>query len=358
MIFFQNSKKNKVANISKIPMPIRYTVFVLMLVGMLIMPVQRANAWYCDGCQGAMLKYMLENIRIAIEGAMLAALKIAAVETLNSQVGRMVTGGGYGGRPLVITNYSDFLYRAPSQRTGLFMNDFFTLTTRGKAYNSNYIPYGGYSNFRGNYSAYLISMGQASIMESTRVNMVNLEEYVPSPEQMFATGDWRAFNAFFSNPANNPYGYAMQAERAYQQKLAMEQEQARIKAMSGGGFLPVERNGNVITPARTIGDVVSNVATLGNTIVAAAQNPAELAGGVILAVANRMINNLIQRGLGEMQTKLHREMGNVDGAIFNYNNSQMQQWGAQVMFFDEQVQRTNAAIKANTPPPPGYVKKQ
>lgn len=357
MIFFQNSKKNKVSNISKLPMPIRYTVFVLMLVGMLIMPIQRANAWYCDGCQGAMLKYMLENIRIAIEGAMLAALKIAAVETLNSQVGQMITGGGNGGRPLVITNYNDFLYRAPSQRAGLYMNDFFTLTTRGKSYGSNYIPYGGHSNFRGNYNAFLIASAQQTIWGSG-ATIVNLEEYTPSPEQMFATGDWRAFNAFFSNPANNPFGYALQAEQAYQQKLAMEQEQARIKAMSGGGFLPVERNGNVITPARTIGDVVEHVTTLGNTIVAAAQNPAELAGGVILAVANKMINNLIQRGLGEMQTKLHREMGNIDKAIFNYNNSEFEKWGAGVMFFDEQVQRTNASVKANTPPPPGYVKKK
>jgi hypothetical protein len=59
-----------------------------------------------------------------------------------------------------------------------------------------------------------------------------------------------------------------------------------------------------------------------------------------------------------MQAKLHREMGKVDRAIFDYDNTQMQKWGAGVMFFDEQVQRTNAAVKANTPPPPPYVKKK
>lgn len=337
---------------------VRYTFFVLAFIGMLILSTPQAQAGGEWGISDAVATNVFDAIRQIITGTLLQTYKIAAVEVLNSRVGQMVSGGGYGGRPLVITNYNDFLYRAPAQRTGLYMNDFFTLTTRGKSYSSNYIP-AGYSgnNFGGNYSAYLISMGKASILENAGFNQVNLEEYVPSPELMFANGDWRAFNAFFANPANNPYGYALQAERAYQQKLAMEQEQARIKAMSGGGFLPVERNGMVITPARTIGDVVEHVTTLGNTIIAAAQNPYELAGGVVVAVANRMINNLIQRGLGEMQTKLHREMGNIDNAMFNYNNQEFEKWGAGVMFFDEQVQRTNATVKANTPPPPGYVKK-
>lgn len=354
MIFCQKNKKGNV----NAPF-ICYAVFVLALIGTSVwsVPYARADAWGANA-QATFMKHILEHIQQKIDGILLSALKITAVEVLNSRVGQMVAGGGYGGRPLVITNYNDFLYRGPSQRSGLFMNDFFTLTTRGKAYGSNYIPYGSSRNFRGNYSAYLISMGRASLMEDAGLNQVNLEEYVPSPEQMFGQGNWRAFNAFFSNPANNPFGYALQTQRAYYQRLAIEQEQARIKAMSGGGFLPVERNGMVITPARTIGDVVEHVTTLGNNIIAAAQNPAELAGGIILAVANRMVNNLIQKGLGEMQTKLHREMGNIDRSIFNYNNQEFEKWGAGVMFFDEQVQRTNAAVKANTPPPPGYVKKK
>lgn len=336
---------------------VRYAFFVLVFIGMFVLSIPRAQAGGEWGIADAVATNLFDGIRNIINGTLLQAYKIVAVEVLNTRVGQMVAGGGYGGRPLVITNYNDFLYRAPAQRTGLFMNDFFTLTTRGKAYNSNYIPYGGYSNFRGNYSAYLISMGKQSIWESTGVNVINLEEYTPTPEQMFATGDWRAFNAFFSNPANNPYGYALQSQQAYYQRLAVEQEQARIKAMSGGGYLPVERNGMVITPARTIGDVVEHVTTLGNSIIAAASNPYELAGGVILAVTNRMINNLVQRGLGELQANIHRELGNVDRAMFNYNNQQFEQFGAGVMFFDEQVQRTNATIKANTPPPPGYVQR-
>lgn len=355
MNFFQNTKKNTLSHFVFIST--RYAVFVLLFIGTLILSTPRAQAGGEWGINDAVATNFFDYIRQILSGTLLSAYKIVAVEVLNSRVGQMVAGGGYGGRPLVITNYNDFLYRGPAQRSGLFMNDFFTLTTRGKAYGSNYIPFGGRNNFRGNYSAYLISVGKQSIMESTGINVVNLEEYVPSPELMFAQGDWRAFNAFFSNPANNPYGYALQAQQAYQQKLAMEQEQARIKAMSGGGYLPVERNGMVITPARTIGDVVEHVTTLGNNIIAAASNPYELAGGVILAVTNRMINSLIQRGLGELQSNLHRELGNVDRSIFNYNNQEFEKWGAGVMFFDEQVQRTNAAIKANTPPPPGYVQR-
>ena len=240
MNFFQNIKKNTFFRFVFIST--RYVVFVLLFIGTLILSTPRAQAGGEWGISDAVATNLFDSMRDIISGTLLSAYKIVAVEVLNSRVGQLVSGGSMHGRPLVITNYNDFLYRAPAQRTGLFMNDFFTLTTRGKAYGSNYIPFGGYNNFRGNYSAYLISVGQQSIMESTGVNMVNLEEYIPSPELMFAQGDWRAFNAFFSNPANNPYGYALQAQQAYQQKLAMEQEQARIKAMSGGGYLPVEKN--------------------------------------------------------------------------------------------------------------------
>lgn len=347
MASFQNIKRNKRLFFA------RYAFFVLASFGILILSTPQVQAGGEWGISDAVATNVFDGIRRMIEGALLSSLKIAAVEMLNSQVGRLVTGQSVGSA-LFITNYNDFLYRNPAQRTNLYMNDFFTMTTRGKSSFANYVGVGYGNNIGSNYAAYLISVGRQSIMEGV-ANTVNLEEYTPSPELMFATGDWRAFNAFFANPANNPYGYALQAQQAYQQKLAMEQEQARIKAMSGGGYLPVERNGNVITPARTIGDVVEHVTTLGNNIIAAAQNPTELAGGVILAVANRMINNLIQRGLGDMQAKLHRELGNVDNSIYNYNNKQIQQFGAGVMFMDETAQRANIMIKSKTPPPPPYV---
>jgi hypothetical protein len=69
-----------------------------------------------------------------------------------------------------------------------------------------------------------------------------------------------------------------------------------------------------------------------------------------------MINNLIQRGLGNMQAKMHKELGNVDKSINDfYNNENIRNAGAGVMFLDETAQRTNIMIKSRTPPPPSYV---
>jgi len=354
MFFFQSVKKNKMFYIGKHLALARCMIFILVFAGVLTLSVPRAWAdeWGSDPVSVAMT-HTLSVITRNIEGALLASLKMTAMQALNSQVGQFVTGTTMGDT-LFITNYDDFLYRAPAQRADLFLNDFFTLTTRGKAYSSNYIPAGHNGNFAGNYSAYLTAVGRQAAL-GNGVNVVNLDEYIPSPEQMFAEGDWRAFNAFFTNPANNPYGYALQTEQAYQQKLAMEQQQAMIKASTAGGYLPKQNNGMIVTPAGTIQHMVGNVTTLANQVIAAAQNPAELAAGVITAMANRVIGNLIQRGVGEVQANIQREIGNVDRAIFMYGNQQSQQFGASVRFIDETAQRTSAVINSATTPPPAYV---
>ncbi len=333
----------------------RYIFLVVTLIGALTFSVPRAQAGaWGEPTEANIMLFTMQRIERQIEGALLSALKIAAIEVMNSQVGQLVTGGGGTQGPLFITNYNDFLYRTPAQRTNLFMNDFFTLTTRGKAYGSNYIGVGSNDNLAGNYGAYLESVGRQAILENTAINVINLDEYAPNPELMFANGDWRAFNAFFSNPANNPYGYALQTQQFYQQRLAMEQEQARILAGSAGGFLPNQRNGTVLTPAASIQSIVTDVSTLANRVVTGATNPAELAGGIILAVGNRMMKNLIQRGLGEMQAKLHNEIGKVDNAISGFTREARQRQGEATVFLNDTAQRTHAVVNATTPPPPAY----
>lgn len=328
----------------------RSLIFIIMLVGTLAFSAPYAQAGYWgEPIAAAQMKFVMETIRRSIEGALLGSLKVAAVQMLNNQVGQLI-GGSSVGEALFITNFNDFLYQGPAQRTELYMNDFFTLTTRGKTSGANYIGVGDTSGIGGNYASYLKSVGRQSTTEAAGISTYNLEEYTPNPEAMFAEGDWRAFNAFFSNPANNPYGYSLQAERVYQEKLAMEQQEATVKALSSG-FLPAESNGTVVTPAGTIEAVVGDVSTLGNKVIAAASNPTELLSGVVAGVANKLISNLVQRGVGQIQSNIQREIGNVSREVNSSLNQATQQLGPGARFINSTAQRVNINVNASTSPP-------
>lgn len=349
MTLFRNKRKNDVASF------VRHAAFASVFVGMSVFSVPQAHAGaWGEPIAASLMKFTMETIRRSIEGALVGSLKVAAVQMLNSQVGQLVGGSSAGGA-LFITDFNDFLYQGPAQRTDLYMNDFFTLTTRGKASSGNYISAGNSGGIGGNYASYLESVGRQSTTEARGYNTVNLEEYTPSPETMFAEGDFRAFNAFVSNPANNPYGYSLQAEQAYQNKLAQEQQAAAIEATSSG-FVANKKGGRVVTPAGAIEAVVADVSTIGNKIIASADNPGQLLSGVVSGMANKMISNLIQKGIGEVQTNIRREMGGVSSQVANSLNQTTQTFGPGAQFLNSTSQRLNVNTNPNTPPPPSVWK--
>ncbi|OGI18198.1 MAG: hypothetical protein A3J06_04060 [Candidatus Moranbacteria bacterium RIFCSPLOWO2_02_FULL_48_19] len=287
---------------------------MIFVSGMFFMMPQtaHADAWGAN-MAAAIMKQTMEQIARQIEGALLGSLKMAAVQMLNNQVGQLI-GGGAGGQARFITSFDDFLYRRPQQRTDLYMNSFFTLTTRGKGAQANYIGIGDMGGIGGSYASYLQSVGKQAIVGKGTIGTLNLEEYTASPQAMFAEGDFRAFNAFFSNPYNNPYGYSLKAEEAYQNKLAMEQRAAEIEATSSG-FLPAKQNGMVIAPAGAIQAATTNIQNLPNQIIAAASNPGELASGVIAAMANKVVSGLVTTGIGQVQANFQRQIGGVNSQV-------------------------------------------
>src|SRR3989338_3968845 len=242
------------------------SLLMIFVSGMFFMMPQtaHADAWGAN-MAAAIMKQTMEQIARQIEGALLGSLKMAAVQMLNNQVGQLI-GGGAGGQARFITSFDDFLYRRPQQRTDLYMNSFFTLTTRGKGAQANYIGIGDMGGIGGSYASYLQSVGKQAIVGKGTIGTLNLEEYTASPQAMFAEGDFRAFNAFFSNPYNNPYGYSLKAEEA-------------------------------------------------NQIIAAASNPGELASGVIAAMANKVVSGLVTTGIGQVQANFQRQIGGVNRQV-------------------------------------------
>jgi hypothetical protein len=324
--------------------PIRKMLLTLILcVGfVLTTPMAHADAWGAN-MAAMLMKQVMEKIARQIEGALLGSLKMTAMNMLNSQIGQLIGGGG-GAAPRFITNWEDALIADPTRRTQLYMNDFFTLSTRGMGSSANYIRAGvpvtiganstqlnnplamndpftlraegvnisGGSVTGGNYAQYLERVGRAAISGGGQKTMT-LNEYTPSPEVMFQQGDWRAFDSFISNPMNNPYGYSIAAEQAYQTKLEQEKEIARTEAIAYQGFKGTETSGgNITTPGSTIKSIVDNANDFGNKIISGASNPAEILSSLAATAANKAINGLVQKGIGEVQSQINREIGAIN----------------------------------------------
>lgn len=270
-----------------------------------------AGSWG-EPTSAAIMKEYMEKITYSIYGSLLVSLKMAAVQMLNQQVGQLI-GGGASGQARFITNYNDFLYQGPQQRTDVYMNDFFTLTTRGRGSSANYIGIGDTGGMGGNYVSSLDSVQRQASVGNETISVYNLDEY--GGIEAVGEGDFRALYAFVSNPCNNPYGCALQAERVSQDKLAKEQQIAAIKANAAGGFLPVEEDGMVITPAGSVEAVTTNIQKLPIDIIASASNPAELLGGVVSSMATKVVTNLVQNGIGQVQTNIQREFGGVNSQV-------------------------------------------
>ena len=145
------------------------------------------------------------------------------------------------------------------------------------------------------------------------------------------------------------------AEEAYQNKLSSEIEKQKVEAQSSG-FIAQKENGKIVTPAATIQSLVSDVKNLGNNIIANANNPSEFLSGVVVAMVNRSVNTLIQKGVGDIQNNIRREIRSVDSQVAGTLNSAIRSSGPAAGIVDQALQqRTNVRVNTTTPPPPAPV---
>lgn len=322
---------------------------LISICGFLLFSVPRVEAGYWgEPIYAAIMDNMFEKIARQIEGAILSALKASAIQLLNSQVGQLIGGSSAGGSA-IISDWREFLYSEPEQKVNVYMEDFFAQMTSGRASSSNYdSPYSltsGTNPTLGSYSARLVEGAKVSL--STPYQASNLEEISPDPEAALAEGDLRTLNAFFANPMNNPFGFTLAAQNYERSVREMEQQQQIVKAISSG-YKPIESNGKTILPGSTIGQMVADANDIGNKVIAAASNPAELASGIIVSLVNKTITNTIQKGIGNVQANIQREIGNIDRQISGQFNEINQALGPAAGFVREVRQQTNVIVKPAT----------
>lgn len=254
----------------------------------------------------AFLETMLENIATQVRAALVGALKKAAIDTITETVNNLVAGASQAGS-LFISDWSDYLFSTPKNSTNNYMNDFFTITTRGRTN-------GGYNSLCGsNYSEWRSERAKQVNVEIDLTELQdNFEEFACSPVEMFSDGTWAAYNAFMQ-PNNNPIAYSLIAESVYEKKLREEEKKAETQALAYQGFIAQKGDGNiVITPGSTIKDLITSANTLDNDMIANAENVGEVAGIVVGKIAS----NVIKQGIGNARQQVQNKIndGICDGS--------------------------------------------
>lgn len=340
--------------------------FVNLFLLLVLLAPQPSYAWG-DGIPGALLKQSMEQIQKGIEGTILGAIKTAAITSIVNQVDRLLGGVGVG-QPRYIRNYDDYLRLQPQLEAETQVYNFLSRTYRSLGSSANYTnAAGGTTSARGSYETKLEQTARQAAVNRTNYRY-DLNEYCRDPEAALRSGDLRCLDAWRNNDANNPYGAALRAESEYQRIRDEIRFQRQVTATSTG-FLPNvnPRTGQVVAPSGTIMAVYNDAQTLANRILAAAQNPAELASGVVFALINRTINtialkaagaveNVVDRTVGRAVTEINRISGDIGSVLRTVDGYILTADGyiTEAGYQAEQASKLRQQVNRNTqaPPPP------
>ena len=282
--------------------------FLIILWSFFGASTAKADAWGTNFEAMGMGK-MIDKIQKMIHGVIMGAFKQAAVRTINNSVNNLIAGTTTSGS-MFINDWNSYLRLGPRRENALYMNDFFTVTTRGRASGLNYRSNCGQDFGRSNYADYLIENARRRTI-AVEIPQVDLQEYVCDAADMFENETWMAFDVF-NDKVNNPIAYRLTAQEVQQADETRRREEAKIKAIAYQGYKPQTKGDMVVTPGSTIKDVVSSVKDLPNKMVATAENLPE----VITSVVTGIITKTIQQGIGNAQGNIQRE---IDGKVCDFS---------------------------------------
>lgn len=261
-----------------------------------------ASATWGEPMMAEEMGQMMDAIEKQIYGVIMGAMKQAAVKAIEGQISNITSGGGSGSEgAMFITKWDDFLYKEPAKQTELFMNDFFSQTSRGASSSTNYLSaFSSGSGSGSGYAGQLVEQAKSAIEGG--LPQTNFQEYASDPSQMFAKGNWRAWNAFISNPANNPFGYTLMAQQAYMSEMDRRINEAMTKATAYQGYLGQMQGGEVVTPGSIIKDIQSKAEGMSFDVLSNARDIPE----VITALVTRIVTKTITQGIGKAAQNAQR----------------------------------------------------
>jgi len=284
---------------------IKISLFAIILIFNSFAFVPSAKATWPD-IIGFTYGAALDEIKEQIMAALLGALKQAAIDTINETVNNLISGTTQAGS-LFITDWEDYLFNSPRNEAGAYMNDFFTVTSRGKSSGNFQSACGGES-----FTEWRTSKAKQYI--NTEVDYTALqsdfEEYACDTIKMFDQGTWDAYIAFMQ-PNNNPIAYQLIAESVYEKKVREKEEEAKAEAISYQGFKAKKsENGIVLTPGSTLEEITASANTISDQAIATATNPGEMVGLVVGKIASQVIKQGIGNARQNVQNEINDEICN------------------------------------------------
>lgn len=264
-----------------------------------------------------LVEKMLDRLDRYIEGILLSQLKSTAIRMLDKQIDKMF-GGGSGSEPLFVTDFREYIHGVSLDYTHDVMNDFFTTSMRGTFSVSNYVEVGGLvgSFSQGMDTQVNVASGVArsmrlAIREEVPTYDFDTKSLNPSLRGGLSVRD---LNQMVTNPMNNSIGASFQAQELFHATLSERAEIQTVKAQASG-FIPQEKGGKVVTPSALLEGMVVKVKTMATDVITAAENPEELVVGVVTSYANRVVNGLVQQGLGRVESVMADKFGNIGGQV-------------------------------------------
>ncbi|MDH4329933.1 MAG: hypothetical protein OEV93_00040 [Candidatus Moranbacteria bacterium] len=298
-------------------------VIVFIVVFFCFAPTQKSMAWYGE----TTANFAAQRIFDEVKEALVSALRTAAIEMINDTVNNLISGATQTSA-LFITDWEEYLFSSPKARSSMYMNDFFTVTNRGRSSSSGYASGCGKDNFT--------KWRSAGARQSTDivVDWSNLqsdfEEYACSVQNAIEEGGWAAFDALFE-PNNFPPAYALIAEDIKSQRQEELEKEAEIQAIAYHGYkATVGSDGKtVLTPGSLTKDIQADSLAMSGESLANADS----VGGVVGATVGKILTSVIKQGVGNAQKNAQQainekicssfqnisdELGNLspDGSLF------------------------------------------
>jgi hypothetical protein len=221
-----------------------------------------------------------------IDRYLLPALKMAAIQMMHNIISNIVSGGNNGNAAFV-TDWNDYLFKAPQKETRVYMNSFFNSVSAGRISGLNYEGVGQ------GYDKYLKTYSENALYGSSNQFKTYIQNYTSNPQtEMFSSGNFKAFSAFLDCP-NNPYCMSMTAETVYQNELSRNTE-VRNKLVNSSGYISKVINGKVVTPGSQFQSAMEGVDQLANGMIVNATKSEELVSGIISSLLRIATTSLVQ----------------------------------------------------------------
>jgi len=256
---------------------------LMVLIGMLFTQNRALAVWAGDAIAAELMHEAWWEAYNTFRDTMIANLKIQANRIITDRIELLISGHG-SSRPLIITDYQDFIFKSAQRQTTAMVNDLFR-------------------SIKSDASA--VTKEVLAGVETAVTNEINGQEddFIVTIDDYVTEGKNAVFDqtkgsgtaataAYFANDMNNPYGAYLKTSTAAETALRSTQTTAQTEAIAGQGFISkVDPNTNLIElPGVVLKDLTTYAETLPMRMVVFARSIPEVVGQLAAQIVSQTIN--------------------------------------------------------------------